>query len=48
MRGQERLDRSLFSYIDLEAPVPTTHPLRLMRGLANAPLTALDGAFDAL
>ena len=48
MRGQERLDRSLFSYVDLEARVPAKHPLRLMRGLVNASLAALDGAFDAL
>ena len=48
MRGQERLDRSLFSYVDLEARVPAKHPLRVMRGLVNASLAALDGAFDAL
>src|SRR5262249_13508846 len=39
---------SLFSYVDLEARVPTKHPLRAMRALVNASLAALDGAFAGL
>lgn len=48
MRGQDRTSGSLFSYVDLDARVPASHPLRAMRELVNASLEALDGAFAAL
>jgi len=48
MRGQDRTSGALFSYVDIEARVPTGHPLRAMRELVNASLAALDGAFAAL
>src|ERR1700728_1646216 len=38
----------MFSYVDLDARVPASHPLRAMRELVNASLEALDGAFAAL
>src|SRR5687768_11263178 len=31
--GSDRTSGSLFSYVDLEARVPATHPLRTMRAL---------------
>jgi transposase len=48
MRGEDRTSGSLFSYVDLDARVPASHPLRKMRELTNASLAALDPAFQAL
>ena len=39
---------ALFSYVDLEARVPKSHPLRVIRALANDALAALAGEFSAL
>ena len=48
MWGSDERTGSLFSYVDLEARVRWDHPLRLMRGIANAALVALSGDFAAL
>ena len=48
MRGEDRTSGALFSYVDIEARIPTKHPLRAMRRLTNAALSDLDGAFSAL
>ncbi len=48
MRGQDRTSGSLFSYVDLDGRFPRKHPLRAMRELVNASLTAMDASFDAL
>jgi len=48
MRGQDRTSGSLFSYVDLDARVPSNHPLRAMRELVNASLAAMDASFEAL
>ncbi len=48
MRGEDRTSGALFSYIDVEARVPTKHPLRAMRRLTNAALAELDARFCAL
>jgi transposase len=48
MRGEDRTSEALFSYVDIEARIPTKHPLRAMRRLTNATLADLDGAFSAL
>ena len=48
MRGEDARSGALFSYVDLEARVPKTHPLRVIRDLANAALAALAGEFSAL
>jgi transposase len=48
MRGEDRTDEGLFSYVDIEARIPAKHPLRAMRRLANAALAELDGAFSVL
>ncbi len=39
---------ALFSYVDLEARVPQSHPLWVIRDLANEALAALAGEFSAL
>src|SRR5229473_1096016 len=48
MRGSDERSGSLFSYVDLEARVGRDHPLRAIRGIANATLSDLSGAFTTL
>ena len=48
MRGEDRTSGALFSYVDIEARIPTKHPLRAMRRLVNAALDELDGSFSGL
>ena len=48
MRGSDERTGSLFSYVDLEARVRGDHPLRTIRGVANAALGDLSRAFDKL
>jgi transposase len=48
MRGSDDRSGTLFSYVDLEERVPGDHPLRVIREIANAALTALDSDFAAL
>ena len=46
MRGMDARSGELFSYVDLEKRVPASHPLRLVRGVVNDVLAALDGDFS--
>jgi transposase len=48
MRGSDARSGELFSYVDLEARVPAKHPLRLIRGITNQALAALDADFATL
>jgi transposase len=48
MRGSDERTGSLFSYVDLEARVRGDHPLRTIRGIANAALSELSRAFDQI
>src|SRR6202046_2080970 len=48
MRGEDRTNGTLFSYVDVEARIPAKHPLRAMRRLTNAALAELDARFSAL
>jgi transposase len=48
MRGSDGRSGSLFSYVDLEARVRSDHPLRAIRGIANAALADLTGEFAEL
>lgn len=48
MRGSDERTGSLFSYVDLEARVGSGHPLRTIRGIANAALSDLSPAFSAV
>ena len=48
MRGEDERSGSLFSYVDLEARVAKTHPLRLIRTIVNDALSALAGEFAGL
>src|SRR6202522_1336138 len=48
MRGTERVQDGMFSYISLEQRVPVEHPLRAIRQLTDEVLRSLDSDFDAL
>ena len=48
MRGSDQRSGSLFSYVDLEDRVRVDHPLRTIREVANAALSALSCEFEAI
>ena len=48
MRGLDTRTGELFSYVDLEARVPSNHPLRKIRQLVNDVLVNLDAEFTPL
>jgi transposase len=48
MRGDERVQGGMFSYVTLEQRVPQDHPLREIRRLTDVVLGSLSGEFDSL
>lgn len=48
MRGNERIQDRMFSYVSLEQRVPSNHPLREVRKLTETVLQSLNAEFDAL
>src|ERR1700743_2397374 len=48
MRGDERVQDEMFSYVSLEQRVPADHPLREIRKLTDEILRELGGEFDSL
>jgi transposase len=48
MRGKDVRRDGLFSYVRPESRIPSNHPLRLIRGVADEALKALDAQFAAL
>src|SRR3989337_2617723 len=46
MRGEDREQAKLFSYVSPEQRVPADHPVRTIRRLANRALQALSRRFD--
>ena len=48
MRGDERLQDGMYSYVSLEARVRSDHPLRAIRRLADEVLRSMSAEFDAL
>lgn len=48
MRGEDRKNRQLFSYIDIESRIHEKHPLRLIREVVNEVLSALSPEFERL
>jgi transposase len=46
MRGDERFQDGIFSYVSLEQRVPQDHPLRAVRQLTDKVLQSLSGEFD--
>ena len=48
MRGDERVQDGMFSYVSLEQRVPQDHPLRAVRQLTDTVLRSLSAELDAL
>src|SRR5271163_3496141 len=48
MRGGDQRTGELFSYVDLEKRVRSDHPVRVIRGLVNEALVALEHEFSGL
>ena len=48
MRGDERVQEGMFSYVSLAQRVPADHPLREVRKLTGAVLGSLSPGLDAL
>jgi len=48
MRGQQQRSGSLFSYVSIEERIPTSHPLRRIRKLADQALDRLNPTFCRL
>jgi transposase len=48
MRGDERLQVGMFSYVTLEQRVPPDHPLREIRRLTDVVLSSLSASFDEM
>ena len=48
MRGDDRRQESMFSYVSLEQRVPESHPLRPLRGMVDQALVKLSPAFEGL
>jgi transposase len=48
MRGDERLQGGMFSYVTLEQRVPQDHPLREIRRLTDVVLASLSAEFDEM
>jgi transposase len=46
MRGSDERSGSLFSYVDLESRIPQSHPLRVIRRIADQVLAGRSGAFE--
>jgi hypothetical protein len=48
MRGEDERSGSLFSYVDLEARIGQSHPLRAIRAIVNDALAGLTGELSGL
>jgi transposase len=48
MRGHDREQAAMFSYITLEQRIPADHPLRAIRALTDRALQRIDGELDKL
>ena len=48
MRGQDREQPAMFSYITLEQRIPADHPLRAIRALTDRALKSIDGELEPL
>jgi transposase len=48
MRGEDRRQEAMFSYVSLEQRVPTNHPLRQLQPMVNQALAELSPRFEEL
>ena len=47
MRGEDRQNHTLFSYVRPDSRIPPDHPLRLIRRITDAALSSMSEQFDA-
>ena len=47
MRGEDKQNHTLFSYVRPDSRIPPNHPLRLIRRVTDAALVAMSDQFDA-
>jgi len=47
MRGEDKQNHTLFSYVRPDSRIPANHPLRLIRQVTDTALRSLSDAFDA-
>ena len=47
MRGEDRQNHTLFSYVRPDSRIPPNHPLRLIRRITDAALASMSTQFDA-
>lgn len=48
MRGDDKQQAAMFSYVTMEQRIPVDHPMRRIRSMADAALKTMDAAFDEL
>jgi transposase len=48
MRGEDKQNHTLFSYVRPDSRIPPSHPLRLIRRIVDAALASLSDLFDAV
>jgi transposase len=48
MRGDDKQQAAMFSYVTLEARIPADHPARQIRAMADRALVRLDAEFEKL
>lgn len=48
MRGDDKQQAAMFSYVTMEQRIPSDHPARQIRAMADRALTRMDGEFEKL
>ena len=48
MRGNDKSEATLFSYVNLEARIPVDHPLRRVRAMVDEALKGMDRDFEGM
>ena len=48
MRGEDKTQSAMFSYVTLERRIPAEHPLRSIRKMADGALERMGGQFDEI
>ena len=46
MRGEDKKQSAMFSYVSLERRIPIDHPLRSIRSMADRALEQMSSTFD--
>jgi transposase len=48
MRGDDKQQAAMFSYVTMEERIPANHPMRRIRSMADRALATMDAVFDGL